>query len=144
MPFEVKDYADLPENQLLVATLKSLEHRVVAKRDPRPGEDPNFERLKWTFEITEQGPFHGRTIQADTPAEFNNSQFNPAGRYARALLKRDLTPGQVVHESDFEGLSALIEIFYQPDRQDPTKKWARIKEIYELDPATAAQMDPPF
>ena len=143
MPFEVQHQVDLPEETLLRAQLKDLEHRKIPYTDKKTGEQKEFGKLNWIFEITEQGDFVGKQVRAETPDYLSDSQHNKFGQYARALLRRDLAPGQVLAESDLIGLSGLIDITYEADRRDPSKKWARVGNVYELDPASAMD-EPPF
>jgi hypothetical protein len=143
MPFEVQHQVDLPENTLLRAELKNLEHKKIPYTDKKTGEQKEFGKLNWIFEITEQGDYYLRQVRAETNDYLSDSQHNKFGQFAKALLKRDLAPGQLLSEGDLVGLSGLIDITYEEDRKDSSKRWARVGNVYELDPASAMD-EPPF
>lgn len=128
MPFEVKHEADLPVNTLLRAKLKDLSVREIPKKD-----GTTFERLTWVFEITQSGDFFGKQVRADTSAEFSDSEFNQPRNWSKVLLQRDIAAGQFISESDLIGLSCDLTVLYEDDRKDPSKKWARVEDIYPVD-----------
>lgn len=145
MAFEVQHQVDLPTETLMVARLRDLEHRKIPYTDKKTGEQKEFGKLNWTFEITEQGDFTGKSVRAETPDYISDSPYNQFGNYARALLQRELVPGQLLSEGDLVGLSALITVKYEADRNDSSKKWPRVDQVIELDPASAAAAaEPPF
>lgn len=125
MAFQVRHEADFPANTLLRAKLKDLTVREIPRRD-----GGTFERLNWVFEITAQGDFFGKTVRADTSADFSDSQYNQPRAWSEALLQRQLAPGQMLSESDLIGLPADITVRYEDDRKDPSKKWARVDDVY--------------
>lgn len=141
MPFEVQKQVDLPEGVLLGATLKSLEAVSVPYTDKKTGEAKSFDKLNWLFEVVEQGDYHGKTVRAETNTYISDSPLNQFGNFVRALLNRDLTPGQVLDESDLIGLPCLIQVKYEVDRSDATKKYPRVGEVFPADPSV---MEPPF
>lgn len=146
MAFEVQHQVDLPIETLLMARLKELEHKVIPYTDKKTGEQKTFGKLNWLFEVTEQGDFFGKTVRAETSDYFSDSEYNVPNQYATALLQRRLDPGQVLSEGDLIGLSGLITVKYEADRNDASKKWPRVDQVIPLDPASAAaaSMDPPF
>lgn len=144
MAFEVQHQVDLPTDTLLRAQLKELEHKIIPYTDKKTGEQKQFGKLNWVFEITEQGEYFGRSVRAETSDYLSDSPYNAFNNYAKALLQRELVQGQVLNESDLVGLSALITVKYEADRNDSSKKWARVADVYELDPASAVSAEPPF
>jgi len=126
MPFQIRHEADLPVNTLLRAKLKDLTIREIPKRD-----GGTFEKLNWVFEITAQGDFFGKTVRAETSADFSDSQYNQPRAWSEALLQRQLGAGQMLGESDLIGLPCDITVRYEDDRKDPSKKWARVDDVYE-------------
>lgn len=136
MAFTIAHQVDLPVNTLLRAKLKDLEVRSLPSRD-----GGTFERLKWTFEITQQGDFFGKTVQADTTAYFSDSEFNQPTAWAKILLGRELAAGQVLSEGDLIGLPCDLTVKYEDDRKDKNKKWTRVEDIYPVD---GLGDEPPF
>jgi hypothetical protein len=143
MPFEVQHQVDLPIETLFRAKLVELEHRKIPYVDKKTKENKEFGKLNWVFEITEQGDFLGRQVRAETNDYLSDSQHNRFGQFARALLRRDLSAGQMLSEGDLIGLSGLIDVRYEKDRNDPDKQWPRVGNVYELDPASSFD-EPPF
>jgi hypothetical protein len=144
MAFEVQHQVDLPTDTLLQAQLKDLEHKKIPYTDKKTGEQKEFGKLNWVFEITEQGDYHGKLVRAETSDYLSDSPYNQFNNFAKALLRRELTTGQVLSEGDLIGLSALITVKYEEDRRDSSKKWARVADVFELDPVSAAANEPPF
>lgn len=142
--FTINHQVDLPDGGLLRARLVELEKREIPRRQPKPGEEATFIRLNWHFEVTEQGDYFGKKVKIETGDYFSDSPYNVPGNIARALLSgQPLNPGTVVSEDDFTGLEALVEIGYEADRNDKAKKWARVAQVFPLDPASAGS-EPPF
>jgi hypothetical protein len=129
MPFEVQHQVDLPTNTLLRAVLKTLEVRDIPFTDRKTGEQKNFQKLNWLFEITQQGDYFGKTVRAETSAYLSDSPYNQFRNWAEALLQRPLDLGQVLNEADLMGLPALITVKYEEDRKDSSKKWARVDDV---------------
>lgn len=144
MPFEVQHQIDLPTDTLLRAQLKELEAKTIPYTDKKTGEQKDFTKLNWVFEVTEQGEYVGKQVRAETSAFLSDSPYNQFNAFAKALLQRELAPGQILSEGDLIGLSALITVKYEEDRRDSGKKWPRVADVYELDPASMAAAEPPF
>lgn len=132
MPFQVEHQVDLPTETLLKATLKELDTRDVPYTDKKTGEQKQFTKLNWIFEITQSGDFLGKTVRAETSAFLSDSPYNQFKSWAEALLQRELTTGQVLSESDLIGLPALITVKYETDRRDSSKKWPRVDEVISI------------
>lgn len=144
MAFEVQHQVELPTNTFLRAKLKELESKTVPYTDKKTGEQKEFTKLNWIFEITQDGEYFGKTVRAETSAYLSDSPYNTFRLWAEALLQRPLDLGQVLNETDLIGLSALITIRFEEDRRDSTKKYPRVEDVIPLDPASAAYDEPPF
>ena len=142
-PFEVQHQVTLPTGTFLLAQLKELEVRNIPYNDKKTGERKSFDKLNWVFEIKEQGEFNGKEVRAETSAFLSDDPYNQFRNYAEALLQRPLDLGQVLHEGDLVGLSALITVKFEEDRRDSSKVWPRVDAVIPLDPATASSQ-PPF
>lgn len=142
MAFQVEHQIEIPEGPFLRSKLEKLEVATIPYTDKKTGERKEFSKLNWTFEITEQGEFHGKTVKGESPAFLSDSPHNRFRNWAEALLQRPLDVGQVLNESDLEGLSAYITVKYESDRNDSSKKWARVDDVIPLDPG--ASDEPPF
>lgn len=141
MAFEVQHQVDLPTGTFLRARLTELEVKTVPYVDKKTGENKEFTKLNWIFEITEAGEFFGKKVRAETSAYLSDSPYNTFRNWAEALLRRPLDLGQVLNETDLIGLSALITVKYEEDRRDSSKKWARVEDVIPMDPAGD---EPPF
>lgn len=141
MPFEVQHQVDLPTDTLLKAKLIELDNREVPFADKKTGEQKTFNKLKWVFEITQDGEYLGKTVQADTSAYLSDSPHNQFRNWAEQLLNRELETGQILSESDLIGLPAMITVRYEEDRKDKTKKYARVEDVLAAGDSFA---EPPF
>lgn len=144
MPFEVEHQIDIPIGTLLRAQLKSLEVRTVPYTDRKTGEQTSFDKLNWVFEITQQGDYFGKTVRAETSAYLSDSPENRFRNWSEALLGRPLGQGMILNESDLIGLSALITVKYENDRNDASKKWRRVDDVISLAGDFAGNDEPPF
>lgn len=142
MPFQVEHQVEIPANTFMRAKLNTLDVATVPYVDKKTGEQKSFTKLNWIFEITEQGEFTGKDVRAETNAYLSDHPENAFRLWAEALLQRPLDLGQVLNESDLEGLSGLIMIQYVPDRKDPSKKWPRVTDVIPLDPSSASSEAP--
>jgi hypothetical protein len=142
MPFEVQRQIDLPVNYPLQARLIELEQATIDYTDKKTGEAKQFTKLNWIFEVTEQGDYNAKKVRAETSAYLSDSPYNQFNNFAKALLGRELAVGQILGEGDLVGLPCLITVKYEEDRKDPSKKFARVADVFQLDPASADQ--PPF
>lgn len=140
----VEQHVDLPEGILMQARLKDIETKTIPYVDRKTGEQKSFEKLNWLFEITEQGDFTTRVLRKETGAEFKTSEYNEPYQLAKALLGRDIPAGTAISQGDLLGLPGLITVKYEADRGGDGKKWARVDQVYPLDPASAAGFEPPF
>jgi hypothetical protein len=142
MPYEVQHQAKIPEGTLLKATLVGLESKHFPARNP--GEE-GFTKLNWEWEITEEGDYKGMKVKGECSAFLSDHPENRFRNWAEALLQRPLDLGQVLDESDLVGLPALITVWYQPDRKDPSKTWRRVQDVLSLDAGGFNSSDaPPF
>lgn len=140
----VEQHVDLPEGILMTARLKEIEVKTIPYNDKKTGEAKSFDKLNWLFEITEQGDHTMRVVRKETSAEFKTSEYNEPYQIAKALLGRDIPAGTAVSPGDLQGLSGLITIKYEADRGGSDgKKWARVDQVYPLDPASGFS-EPPF
>jgi hypothetical protein len=144
MAFEVQHQVELPTNTFLRAKLKELEVKKVGYADKKTGEQKEFTKLNWLFEITQDGEYFGKTVRAETSAYLSDSPYNNFRLWAEALLQRPLDLGQVLNETDLIGLSALITIKFEEDRRDSSKKFARVEDVIPLDPGSVMDSEPPF
>lgn len=140
----VEQHVDLPEGVLMQARLKDIEVKTIPYTDRKTGEAKTFEKLNWIFEITEQGDFNARLIRKETNAAFKTSEYNEPYQIAKSLLNREIAAGTAVGPGDLIGLPGLITVRYEADRGGDGKKWARVDQVYPLDPASAAGFEPPF
>jgi hypothetical protein len=139
MAFTVEHQVVIPTNTLLRAKLTDLTVREVPKRD-----GGSFQRLNWTWEITQDGEYFGAEVRADTSAFLSDAPDNQFRNWAEALLQRPLDLGVALNENDLVGLQALITVMYEPDRKDPKKTWRRVEDVMALEGASRAYQDPPF
>lgn len=142
MPFEVQHSVEIPENTLLRAKLKTLEVANIPYKDKKTGEPKTFQKLNWTFEITQDGDYFGKDVKGETSAFLSDHPENKFRNWAEALLQRKLDLGQILNEQDLEGLSALITVGYQADRSDPEKKYRRVEDVIPI--AGGGYEEPPF
>lgn len=138
MSFTVEHQVEIPTDTILRARLTELEVREIPKR-----EGGTFQRLKWHFEITQQGDFFGKKISGETSAFLSDSPENVFRTWAEALLGRPLDLGASLFPSDLEGLQALITVRKEPDRKDSSKFWRRVDTVMALDGGFADDQ-PPF
>lgn len=146
MPFTVEHSVDIPTDTLLRAKLTALDVATVPYTDKNTGEAKTFQKLNWKFEITQDGDYFGKTVNAETSAYLSDHPENQFRNWAEALLQRPLDLGNVLNESDLLGLSALITVHYVPDRKDPSKKWRRVDQVIALQPSLGGGgfTEPPF
>lgn len=142
MPFEVEHAIEIPVGEFLRAKLSELEHVVIPYVDKKTNENKTFGKLNWKFEITQQGEFTGKDVRGETSDDLTDSPYNKFRQWAESLLGRQLGVGQVLQESDLEGLSGLITVKREQDRKDPSKFWTRVDDVIPLDPS--ADDEPPF
>ncbi len=139
MSFTVRHEVELPIDVALRAVLTELEVREIPKRDG----SGTFQRLKWHFEITQQGEYIGMKATAETSAYLSDDADNVFRIWCEQLLGRPLDLGASLHPQDLEGLPCLIEIGSEQDRKDPTKKWKRVVAVVGAGPLAASE-NPPF
>ena len=143
MPFQVEHQVEIPEGPFLRAKLTKLEVATIPYTDRKTGERKEFSKLNWVFEIIEQGDFTGKSVRGESSAFLSDAPHNRFRNWAEALLQRPLDLGQVLNESDLEGLTAYITVKYEVDKNDSSKRWARVDDVIPLDPGAGGD-EPPF
>lgn len=145
LSFVVQDAPDLtiPEDVILRARLEKIDLREFEWNDKKTGERKQGSNLEWTFEITAEGEYKGRTVRGRTGTDMNNRDGNRLRSWAETLLGRELPVGVAVDADDLVGLSCDLNVRHEPDRKDPERKWERVDNIMPVS-SDFALNDPPF
>lgn len=126
------EYKLIPADELLVATLRAVEKKTVNYNDKFTGEPKSFDKLEWTFEITE-GEFAGRRLRGQTDAYISTHPSNRFRPWAEAMLGMELQPGVKFTVGDLIGKRCEISVVHVPSRKDPEKLWEQIDEVLPVE-----------
>lgn len=152
--FVVEHEPDLsiPEDTIVRAVVAQIKKEVVPYVDKKTGEDKEFAKLVWWFEVTapEYTAPDGtrRRIKGETDVRITDHPRNRFRQWAETLLGRELAFGVGVSLSDLTGLPCDITIAKEPDRKDPKKFWDRVDEVLPVVSTSGAggwgAEEPPF
>jgi hypothetical protein len=141
----VEDQPDMtiPEDYPVRAVLKDIKLREYEFKDRQTGQMKPGAAFEWFFEVTADGPYHGRTVRGRTGTSLTNSAGNQLRAWAQSLLQRELPTGANLDTDDLVGLACDITVKHDPDKKNPLIKWDRVYEV--LAPTAGFDLnEPPF
>lgn len=129
-------FEEMPDGAVYNATITEISVRTHARRDG--SGDITF--LDWSFivmtDMAGDDTFAGRKVRGSTLAvlktnggELDRKLYN----WASNVLGMELQPGANFDTDDLIGLEVQVEIGYEPDRKDPSRKWARVFNVLGSD-----------
>jgi hypothetical protein len=122
----------LPEGEVVNVRLLDIEaHEFM-------WEGEMIKKFRWSFAITDEGPWKGKSIQGDTSRNFTAHPNCRAYNWIHALTGREYPPGEEMDTDDVIGLPARIIIEHKPNKKDG-RIWMRVKDVLATQGAVAPQ-----
>jgi hypothetical protein len=122
----------LPEGEVVNVRLLDIEaHEFM-------WEGEMIKKFRWSFAITDEGPWKGKSIQGDTSRNFTAHPNCRAYNWIHALTGRGYPPGEEMDTDDVIGLPARIIIEHKPNKKDG-RVWMRVKDVLATQGAVAPQ-----
>ena len=116
-----EEFALIDENETVGVIVTGVEENNFTHNDEK------VEKLRWTFDVTDQGPWQGRSVNGDTTQVFTAHPNCKAYNWASAILGRSPEPGEEFDTDDLVGMSCRILIGHRTDKQGRT--WMKVKEV---------------
>jgi hypothetical protein len=79
------DYDAIPNEEVIAVSLADVEERTQTFRNDETGQPEEVDRLRWSFIVTEPGPYQGRTVTGMTSTAFTSHPNCKAYQWASAL-----------------------------------------------------------
>lgn len=111
----------LPEGEVVNVRLLSVEFNEFVFN----GEQ--IKKLRWSFAVTDPGPWQGKTITGDTSKNFTAHPNCKAYNWAVAMTGKDYSTGDEIDFDDLSGLPARIIIQHKPGKDG--RLWMRAREV---------------
>lgn len=105
------DYDAIPEDEVVVVRLADVEAKTQTFKNKETGQDEESTRLRWSFVVTEPGPWEGRTVSGMTSTSFVAHPNCKAYNWASALMGGyQFAPEETLETDDLIGKPARAVI----------------------------------
>lgn len=112
----------IPNNSLLSARVLTVAKTLMPFKDRETGAD--VYKVKWTFQVTDDGQFKGRRVDGYTSTSFVNNENCKMYQWVRALVGKDLPEGFSFNTDDVENADCQIVVkSEEKPRKDGTGTW---------------------
>lgn len=98
-------------------------------------------KFRWTFDVTDQGPWQGKQINGDTSQVFTAHPNCKAYNWVSAIMGRSPAPGEELDTDDLIGMSCRVLVGHRTDKQGRT--WMTVKEVMGPRTAVGQVAEPP-
>lgn len=123
----------IPDNSILSAVTVSAAKTKMPFQDKDTGAD--VFKVKWTFQVTQDGPFKGRKVEGQTSTAFVNHPECKMYQWAKSLLGSELPEGFVFKTDDVVGIECVLLVnAIEKERRDGTGVWVN-NNVVDVRPA---------
>lgn len=123
----------VPDNSLLNAVVLNAAKTLMPFKDKVTGED--VYKVKWSFQVTQDGPFRGRKVEGLTSTSFVNHPECRMYQWAKSLLGADLPEGFVFKTDDVIGIECVVLVSAtEKERRDGNGVWVN-NNVVDVRPA---------
>ena len=133
---EPSDFELIPEGDAIGVRLLGVEQRNFE------WEGQPVEKLRWSFAVTDAGPWQGKTIYGETSTAFTAHPNCKAYNWVKVLTGREYEPGEDLDTDELLGLPALAVVRHKPGKDG--RKWMRVRELLRLNSSQPAPSEAPF
>lgn len=136
-----EDYDLIPADEVVAASLADVEMKTQTFTNKETGEPEDSTRLRWSFVVTEAGPWQGRTVTGMTSDSFVAHPNCKAYNWASALLGgHQFAPEEVLDTDDLIGKPCRVIITHN---KKPDRTWENVANVLQARNAGQSAMSSP-
>ncbi len=124
-----EDFDLIPEDEVVAASLADVESKEMTFNNRDTGEPETSTRLKWSFVVTEPGPWQGRTVTGMTSDSFVAHPNCKAYNWASAIEGgKQYGEGETLETDDLIGKPCRVIITHN---KKPDRTWENVANVLQ-------------